>query len=297
MRYGKEPTSYAQQLEQLKRRGLQVADDASATRYLQRVGYYRMMGYLLPFRFHGRDEFRAGASFEEAARYYEFDHALRLHVMDAIGHIEVALRTALAHRIGHAYGAFGHANPSCFARAPGWHAAWMQGFDDDVRRAREPFLDHYRARYDEPPFPRVPIWMALEVTSLGKLSRLLGALHKHDQKAVAERFGLPAPVFVSWLHAISVVRNIAAHHGRLWNRVLGVKPMRPRHGDWQTADRMIPNDRTYFMLLVLKTLLSHMGGDLVGWRSQVADRMRSMAGRGEFRQGMGVPLHRADDPL
>ncbi|MGE4307572.1 MULTISPECIES: Abi family protein [Bacteroides] len=30
----------------------------------------------------------------------------------------------------------------------------------------------------------------------------------------------------SWLHSIVYIRNICAHHSRLWNKVLGVRPLR-----------------------------------------------------------------------
>ena len=34
-------------------------------------------------------------------------------------------------------------------------------------------------------------------------------------------FGATDTVFQSWLIALNGVRNICAHHGRLWNRELG----------------------------------------------------------------------------
>lgn len=139
--------------------------------------------------------------------------------------------------------------------------------------------------------------MAFEVASLGRLSRLLDALSRREQKAVAERFDLPAPILVSWLHAMCVVRNIAAHHGRLWNRVFGVKPMRPRHGGWQSTGMTFPNDRTYFMLLVLKTLLRHTVRNVSDWTARLIDHLQSMASHDRFRQGFGAPVNWADHPL
>ncbi|WP_442904879.1 Abi family protein [Gordonibacter sp.] len=44
---------------------------------------------------------------------------------------------------------------------------------------------------------------------------------------VSEKLGITAKVLESWLVTLNTVRNICAHHGRLWNRTLGTKPMIP----------------------------------------------------------------------
>lgn len=74
MQYMKGPLTYAVQLQQLQQRGLYVADPARAIYFLERVGYYRLMGYLFPFRRMGSDDYNAGATFEDAVARYEFDH-------------------------------------------------------------------------------------------------------------------------------------------------------------------------------------------------------------------------------
>ena len=42
--------AFAQQLEVLQERGLQVEDRAAALDYLERLGYYRLSGYWYPLR-------------------------------------------------------------------------------------------------------------------------------------------------------------------------------------------------------------------------------------------------------
>ncbi len=48
--YARPHLSFAGQLEQLKQRGLIVADEASALAWLRRLGYYRLSAYWYPFR-------------------------------------------------------------------------------------------------------------------------------------------------------------------------------------------------------------------------------------------------------
>lgn len=297
VQYTKGPLDFAQQLAQLQARGLAITDAANAELYLRRVGYYRLMGYLFPMRIAGSDSYQVGADINVALRLYEFDRILRDLVGDAIGHIEVAARTAVTYKLAHKYGSFGHRDAVNFKsdggdqRNPGnWHQTWIGKVDAEVARARELFIDHYKNRYTSPAFPSVPIYMASEVMSLGSLSKLVRAMHSADQTAIAGEFKVAGPVLVSWLHTVSVVRNMAAHHGRLWNRVLGVSPMLPRHGAWAgQAATTVPKTRLFFMLCVLNHLLKSTAADAARWRDAVSDHLRPMLVDPSHRLSMGAP--------
>jgi len=289
--YTKPALTFAGQLHQLEQRGLQIDDPARAAMYLERVGYYRLMGYLFPLRQPNSDHYVPGATFETAAKRYEFDHALRLLVMEAICSIEVAVRTAVTYRIAHSYGAFGHTLPANVARPAEWHTNWLANVDAEVGRARETFLDHYQDHYDDPAYPRVPIWMASEVMSLGTLSKLVSALHPAETRAIAMEFDLPGPVFANWLHALSVVRNVAAHHGRLWNRVFGVAAIRPKKGAFQHMAAMYPFNRMYFMLQALRWLLKASVADADAWRDRVTAHLRTLLVTPELETSMGALPH------
>lgn len=288
VQYTKAALTFADQLQQLQRRGLQVADPAVATMHLERVGYYRLMGYLFPFRQPQSDDYQPGATFEAAVARYEFDQVLRGLVMEAVGRIEVAVRTAVTYELGHAYGAFGHGDPANVLWDAGWHSRWLAVLDGEVERSRDTFIDHYKAKYTNPAFPRVPLWMASEVMSLGTLSKLVQAMHPRDQKAVASHFNVPGPVLASWIHAMSVVRNICAHHGRLWNRGLGVKPMRPKSGAWHHFAAQYPSHRTFFMLLVLRHLLRFTTADSDAWRDQISNHLRPLLADSAHQFAMGA---------
>jgi abortive infection bacteriophage resistance protein len=297
VRYTKGPLTYTAQLQQLQQRGLQIADPARATYYLERIGYYRLMGYLFPFRKPESDHYEPGASFEEAVARYEFDQVLRSLVMEAICHIEVAVRTVVTYQMAHGHGAFGYADPSHVAFDHGWHATWIAGVEDEVKRSRERFIAHYKAKYTLPPYPRVPIWMASEVMSFGSLSKLVQAMHTADKKAIAGAFCIAPPVFANWIHAISAVRNIAAHHGRMWNRVLGIRPMRPNSGPWQYMADSYPTDRMYFALLAIKTLLASCATDANDWRDRVSNHLRPLLASRHHQQSMGAPTNWDQHPL
>lgn len=287
--YLKPPLSIHAQLEQLQQRGLHIGDEASASRYLQRVGYYRLMGYLHTQRVPGSDNFRENATFEDAVSLYEFDRGLRELVMEAVGHIEVALRTLITYHFAHAYGPFGHLDAGNLAfRSSASYDTWLEGVAKEVSRSRETFIEHYRRRYTRPAFPSVPIWMATEVMSLGSLSRFYAALHSREQKAVAGEVGLFAPVLVNWLHVTSVVRNVVAHHSRLWNKESGVAAIRPRSAGWSEPEAPFAANRSFFLLLVLRKLLDATTADSRSWHERVNAQLTTGL-TDEFRlKGLGA---------
>ena len=83
-------------------------------------------------------------------------------------------------------------------------------------------------------------WMILEVATFGTLSKMYKNLKSQlpQRATIANEFGLySAKELSSWLEAISVLRNIIAHHSRLWNRSLAKQPMNIKgHRDkWLTT--------------------------------------------------------------
>lgn len=70
----------------------------------------------------------------------------------------------------------------------------------------------------------------------------------------------------SWLHALSYVRNLAAHHQRLWNRVYTIKPIAARH----LADDLQDTTRFYAQAVMIEALL-HVVAPGSRWGDRLAD--------------------------
>lgn len=249
MRYLKPALTFDQQLDLLRQRGLTVHDPARALRWLRSVSYYRLSAYFLPFK--DGEQFRPEADFNEIAGLYIFDRKLRLLVLDAIERIEVAIRTSVTYAIGHGYGAFGHTDPANFA--PGLdHPRFMDGLLNEEQRAKETFASHYRKQYTEE--PHLPVWMATELLSLGTISKLYQSLDPRLKQKVAAPYNVDAQFLVSWLHTLTYVRNVCAHHKRLWNRHLAIKPRFPsRSLAW--PHQVPDNGRLYAVLVVLRHMM------------------------------------------
>tara|TARA_R110001606_G_scaffold117232_4_gene246632 strand:+ start:3181 stop:4089 length:909 start_codon:yes stop_codon:yes gene_type:complete len=231
MKFTKPALSIADQIALLERRGMEVPDRARAEHYLRHISYYRLRAYWLPFEtpaeVNGDHAFQEGASFDDAVSLYVFDRQLRLLVMDAVERIEVSFRGTWAHHLAIKYGPHGYIDGTLYGRQDHYAKA-LAGLIEEIDRSRDTFIEHYRQKYDDPELP--PIWMAAEVMSLGQLSKWLGNLKlRADRQAIAKPYGLDEKVLVSAAHHIAHVRNICAHHGRLWNKQFTVTMKLPQY--------------------------------------------------------------------
>jgi len=268
MKYTKPPLTVGQQASLLRRRGM-IGTAVQMQRCLSTVSYYRLSGYWYPFR-EQDDRFITGTSFREVWSRYTFDRRIRLLVMDAIERIEVAVRSNLAHHHAMEHGAFAYAmDPSSLPKlTPCRHTEFLERVAEETERSREAFVKHFRTKYGDR-HVHLPVWMAVEIMAFGTLLTFYRGSSNRVKQAVASAFGVPAKVFDSWLLTMSVIRNICAHHARLWNRELGVKPLIPRQKDypeWHQPAR-VENRRLFCVLTICQHCLRKLGlADDWAWR-------------------------------
>lgn len=253
VRFSKPWLSYAAQVQLLQQRGLTVADPQAAEQFLSHLNYYRFSGYCLAFE-NGRHNFNGGTTFEDVVAAYQFDLTLRDLLTEALEVVEVDLRAAIAYEFGQRYRAFGHTDPANFYQYFN-HTDWLDGLRKDAGRSSELFVQHFQHTYVE--FPDLPVWIVTEVMSFGTLSHMYKGMLKPDQRVVAQRWGIQASFLKSWMHHCVYVRNLCAHHSRLWDRVWAIRPQLLPIPNWQPP--LLPSDRHLFAtLLVLRKLLSHI---------------------------------------
>lgn len=260
MRYLKPPLSFSDQAQRLVQQGLVVSDLNQLIERLSTVSYYRLSAYWHPFK-QADDRFLPGTTFETVWRRYTFDRHLRLVTMDAVERIEVAiLRTRLVEQFTLLYGPFGYRALHNFHPnvRPNTHNRLLQECDEGFRRSNEIFVQHFRTKYTSEPYP--PLWMLAEVMTYGQLFTMYRQLRNQDQKAIARSIGLQAPVLESWLHTLNYIRNAVAHHTRLWNRQIPIRPRMPdqRHRPEFYTPLPIANDRMFGVLSLLRYMLSQV---------------------------------------
>jgi abortive infection bacteriophage resistance protein len=257
--FTKPALSIEDQLNKLIELGMVIADRSHAEHCLQHISYYRLSAYWLPFE-NPKGEvgprFKPDTTFENVMALYDFDRKLRLLVLDAIERIEVAVRGSWAYQMAmlggsHEYLKADHyTDITKFIKNGG-------NLDHEVGRSKDTFIKHYKRKYDSPEFP--PVWMVSELMSFGLLSRWYAALKEpRVRQLIADPFDIDERIFVTVVHQLAIVRNMCAHHSRLWNRALDVEFTLPRSNpaDLTVALNRYEPKRIYNTFAMLQFLLS-----------------------------------------
>ncbi|MDR2622052.1 MAG: Abi family protein [Dysgonamonadaceae bacterium] len=253
--YNKPFLSHQDQIELLKSRGMKFSNEERTFHLLGNISYYRFSGYWYPLLADKQNHiFKPNTDFETAFNLYKFDRELRKLILAELEIIEVAVRSKMAYILSMAHNAFWVEDTVLFAN-PQIHLSTLNKIQEEFDRSDEEFVIAFKAKYANR-FP--PSFILLEITSFGALSRLYSNLKSGKVKRdIARAFGLPDVAFASWLHSIVYIRNVCAHHARIWNRPLSIQPVFPRNASdvWLT-DRQVGINRVYYVLSMIIYLLN-----------------------------------------
>lgn len=255
----KPPLPIRKQVDILISRGMQVPDRDFAENYLLRNNYYRFCGYGLHFEVLAEngsrtDTFQSDVSFEDVVLLCEFDSELRRLLFGFIEPLEIAFRTALCFEM------------STRTNDPHWflkHDFFINSVglirirekcQEEMQKSPEVFIKAYKQKYSKPSI--APCWMMIELLSFGDWSRVYGDLkHKNHQKAVAVHFNTSPEYLFSWIRSIVLLRNVCAHHARLWNRQFPFAPKLPA----QMREKIKTSGKVAGILAALVELLKPLG--------------------------------------
>ncbi|MCK1788616.1 Abi family protein [Pseudomonas violetae] len=214
--YTKQAKSTPDLLAHLIGKGLAVRDQASALHSLDLIGYYRLLIYMRPLQDSQTNIFYPNAEFDDVMALYDFDRRLRLICLDAVERVEVALRAAITNVLAPDPNAGPHfyLDANHFISANG-HASFMKAVCDPNTQKHQP-VDHYLKTYHTP--AHAPIWAILEAVTFGPLSHLYANLQIAHRKTIGQAFGFDEKILVTWFKSINLLRNVCAHHSRLWNK-------------------------------------------------------------------------------
>ncbi|MFD2202803.1 Abi family protein [Shivajiella indica] len=288
MKYSKQPISFEAQLQKLMERGLSISDSSKALSYLSNISYYRLRAYTYPFQDNDdpKHPFIQEISMEEIMEIYTFDRKLRLLVFDAIEKIEIALRTQIIYQWAISHGSHWHTKAALY-RNDFYFGQNITSLHKEIERSHETFIKHYQEKYDDPLTP--PAWMALEVSSFGLLSLMFFNLKRSpEKKQVVRHFGLyDVELLENWMRSFTDIRNICAHHGRLWNRRLTTQINLPKKTEIPFIENkdVYPN-KLYPALCAMAYLL-----DMINEESLFKNRLVKLFGTvsPELMGDMGFP--------
>ena len=234
--YNKPWKSLDEQLDIMLSRGLLLDDypREKAINKLQYIGYYRLSGYAFLFKNNPTtDNFAPNTTFKDLIECYKFDRKLKLLLLDGIEKIEIALRANMAYILSEISPFYINENRffnlGQYIRKPNPRmkvkpftvqdsiTIIRQNINGFISRSREfePSISHLLAKYS-PPYP---LWIEIQVFDFGTLSNLYAILNINEAKKISAEFGVVSPkIFASWIQIIKILRNICAHHARLYGR-------------------------------------------------------------------------------
>jgi len=68
----------------------------------------------------------------------------------------------------------------------------------------------------------------MEIIDFGSVTHLFNFLPVATKNTIARNYGVTQDtVFASWLRSFNYMRNLVAHHSRVWNRVMVTRPRIP----------------------------------------------------------------------
>ncbi len=258
------PFKYGEQVKTLLERGL-IADSKDLEKVLQSINYYRFKGYLFSFREKNSENFSSGTTLEQVLNCYNFDNLLRLLIIEAIGNIEIAIRSHLAYEFVHKYNSTGyieHNNLQGFKKKD--HKHFLTILDIKTKKSqKEDFVKNFKRDHHNEP---LPLWMAIELMDMGNITNFYKAVSYEIREKIAAHFNLPSgislkqDVFYSWLNTLLIVRNRCAHHLRFWNTGLTKNPLilhKENYPEWHSENK-INHHRSGFILFMCRYLLKQI---------------------------------------
>ena len=206
--------------------------------------------------------FRRGTTFDLVVDLYKFDERLRSAVFTDLIQIELARRAQIGHILGRVDPLI-HLDENKLgpvARQPDRNnkgktvfQVWSGKYQTAIKQSREDFVDHHIKNCGG----QLPNWVAVEVMGWGTLSHLFRISPKRARDEIASQFKLSAAQFDSWLKCLNILRNLSAHHARLFNRGFDITP---KLSDDTCLDAIRnENNRVFAQLTLIRFLQEQLG--------------------------------------
>lgn len=265
---------YREQIDRLSERGCQIEDEAHCLSILRTVGYYRLTGYLLPFRLPNSEKYQDGTSITKVYQIYEFDRKLRNLLLQSLEVIEVSLRASLAHfhAATERYGPIGYYEKESFNTKHN-HERFRESVNREIQHQQGSLIvQHYQKDYNG----IFPLWVAMGFFTFGMLAFFYDDLKTADKKKFLREYypSIHYRVMGSWLRCCTDLRNLCAHYNRLYFRQFTAIPKRvtPQKGE----QRSLWEEREQRSLWPLICVMKELYPNEKEWEQEFANKLKSL---------------------
>lgn len=219
----KEFKTIQEQIELLRSRNLTIDDEAIAADFLLKNNYYRVSGYSLTLR--RQDIFYPSATFQNIMDIYNFDHEFRMLLWNVIQIIEITVKSVYTYYFTKDNDPLDYLDPAKFTDSEAHKVIIDKVMQQkEQRKSHEAFIQHHMDDLKE----ELTLWAAVDLFTISDISKLYSISSEEVKKTVAQAIGFDfktAPkVLKTYLHCITILRNLCAHESRIYNRLFITKP-------------------------------------------------------------------------
>lgn len=253
----KEFKTIDEQIDILRCRGLDIPDEEQARKFLTENNYYRVSGYSLTLRSH--DKFYKHATFQNIIDIYNFDHELRHLLLKYLEKIEVMFKSIFSYHFTKKYGAIGYLNRDNFTNAEKYDEIIKKAEGQKISRLpHEAYLKHFVEDLKQD----IPFWAYVDLLTIHDISVLYSITDFQTQIDVASTIGIMKQgdkILNSFMHGMTIIRNLCAHGSRLYNRLFEQKPwLNKKELSLLRRDEgnVVDNAHLFGYILVIRRLIS-----------------------------------------
>jgi len=222
---GKLFKTYDEQLDILKRRGLTISVDEEAKRILEKNNYYNVINgykdlFLATSANSSGNDFKRGTGFSEINALFRFDRELRIIFLKQILRAENNLKSEISYEFSKVHGHDNYLTLRNFDLVAGNKRRLkdivnlIKFIHSDVAQqvGKHEAISHYMTNYGY-----VPLWVLVNILSLGRISRFYSLMRQPERQAVAKKYQVSDKNLVTMLKMLTHYRNKCAHDERLYN--------------------------------------------------------------------------------
>ena len=213
--------TYKEQIDILKRRGLLISNETLAEKVLSSENYYRLInGYKDLFLDTSKivETYKSGTTFDEIYALYKFDEELRSYFLISFLSIENNLKAYIAYEFSKSNGANGYLDANNFN--------YIQSNQQEINKliskinsmiADKSRYDRRLQHYNYNHGGILPLWVIINLLTLGNVSKFFKYMNQSEQNSVARRFNIKPNILNNYLKNITLARNVCAHSDRFFS--------------------------------------------------------------------------------
>lgn len=262
----KKHASLAEQIAIMKSRGLTISNELDAEKTLFSVNYYRLSGYLHNFKKSDSDSYIERLTWTRMKRIYDFDRKLTRILLYALEDVEESLKTRMSYLITSHYpdDPIIYLRPIIYRKYESYLRFIEHFYQAKDNNRNLPFVKHHNDEYGG----YLPMWVAVELLTMGNLHALYDNLISPYQKEIAKAYRTGPRQLASWIENLTYARNHLAHYMRIYNFSFGRTPAECRNN----PRVFTPSNMIFDQIFVISAMYS----DVAEWNNYVIPEIRAL---------------------